>query len=137
MIKVFVFDTNVIISAHLLQNSESRKAFNLAQDIGILAYSKDTLKELETVFLRPKFNKYVPIEEREKAIQLLINRGIEFNTTSNFEVCRAKKDNMFLNLAFDCSAACLISGDADILTLNPFKELPILGPSDFLRRFAI
>jgi predicted nucleic acid-binding protein len=50
MIKVFVFDTNVIISAHLLQNSESRKAFNLAQNIGIFAYSRETLHELETVF---------------------------------------------------------------------------------------
>jgi uncharacterized protein len=137
MIKVFVFDTNVIISAHLLQNSESRKAFNLAQNIGIFAYSRETLHELETVFFRPKFNKYVSIEEREKAIQLFISRGIEFKTTSKFDVCRDQKDNMLLDLAVDCNAACLISGDADLLTLNPFKELLILSPSEFSQRFGI
>jgi predicted nucleic acid-binding protein len=44
---------------------------------------------------------------------------------------------MLLDLAVDCNAACLISGDADLLTLNPFKELLILSPSEFFQRFGI
>jgi putative PIN family toxin of toxin-antitoxin system len=137
MIKIFVLDTNVIVSAYLLKNSESRKAFDLALDIGILAYSRKTILELQNVLMRPKFDRYLSLKERQKAIEIMIERGIEFETKSDFQVCRDPKDNMLLHLAVDCNAHCLVSGDIDVLTLNPFRELAILSPSDFVKRFGI
>jgi putative PIN family toxin of toxin-antitoxin system len=64
MISVFVFDTNSLISAHLLPSSVTRKAFNIALENGILAHSRETFSEFMQVFTRPKFDKYISIEDR-------------------------------------------------------------------------
>lgn len=63
MTKVFVFDTNSLISAHLLPSSTVRKAFD-----GILVHSKETFSEFLEVFTRPKFDKYISLDERMSAI---------------------------------------------------------------------
>jgi uncharacterized protein len=44
-------------------------------------------------------------------------------------------DNMFLELALSCHAACIISGDKHLLELHPFQNIPILNASDFLKAF--
>ena len=46
MIKIFVFDTNSLISANLTPHSVNRKAFDKARELGIPVYSKFTLAEL-------------------------------------------------------------------------------------------
>jgi putative PIN family toxin of toxin-antitoxin system len=52
-----------------------------------------------------------------------------------FDVCRDPKDNKFLELAVEAGAACLITGDKDLLILNPFQNTPILTASEFLEKF--
>ncbi|MBK9345836.1 MAG: hypothetical protein IPN06_05050 [Burkholderiales bacterium] len=44
-----------------------------------------------------------------------------------------KKDAKFLALARACSAAALISSDADLLVLSPWNGIPITTPAAFLR----
>jgi len=41
MIKIFVFDTNSLISASLSPDSVNRKAFDRAREIGIPVYSNE------------------------------------------------------------------------------------------------
>jgi predicted nucleic acid-binding protein len=48
------------------------------------------------------------------------------------EVCRDEKDNQYLELAIDGQATCIVSGDSDLLILNPFREIPILTIQEFL-----
>ncbi len=36
------------------------------------------------------------------------------------------------DVAASGEASCLISGDADLLALNPFRGIPILTPAQFL-----
>jgi predicted nucleic acid-binding protein len=55
----FVFDTNALVSAVLLKQSVSRRAFDLARQHGQILISLDTLNELNDVLRRTKFNKYV------------------------------------------------------------------------------
>jgi predicted nucleic acid-binding protein len=47
-------------------------------------------------------------------------------------VCRDPRDNKFLELAVGGGASFVISGDADLLALSPFRGIPILTPADFL-----
>ena len=68
MVDIFIFDTNSLISAHLLSNSTCRKAYNSALLNGILVYSEETVKEFEEVFPRKKFDKYGSFANREKGI---------------------------------------------------------------------
>jgi len=42
------------------------------------------------------------------------------------------KDDKFLSLAISAKAKSIITGDNDLLILNPFKNIPILTPSEFL-----
>ena len=52
-----------------------------------------------------------------------------------FTDCRDAKDNKFLELAVSGKADCIVSGDADLLVLNPFRGIPILTPREFLTRY--
>lgn len=56
-----IIDTNVLLSAAILPNSVSHRAFLKAQDIGFLVFSDDTLAELSGVVRRPKFDRYLTI----------------------------------------------------------------------------
>ncbi|MFP4390748.1 MAG: putative toxin-antitoxin system toxin component, PIN family [Desulfococcaceae bacterium] len=49
-------------------------------------------------------------------------------------MCRDPKDNKFLELAVSGSASILIAGDQDLLVLNPFRNLDILTPTEFVAK---
>jgi putative PIN family toxin of toxin-antitoxin system len=133
---LFVFDTNTLISAVLISSSISRKALNIAFKRGTLVFSEETISELNTVLIRSKFDKYISLSDRLDFIQLIENRALIKITTSNFTDCRDKKDNKFLNLAFDSQSKCIITGDKDLIVLNPFKEIRILSSTDFLSQYS-
>jgi predicted nucleic acid-binding protein len=41
-----------------------------------------------------------------------------------------------LELAINGHADLIISGDADLLALNPFRKIPIVPPADFVQGLA-
>ncbi len=52
--------------------------------------------------------------------------------TSTVTECRDPKDDKFLELAISGRASHIVSGDADLLVLNPFREISIVSPYDFV-----
>jgi len=48
--------------------------------------------------------------------------------------CRDPKDDKFLELALNGRADAIITGDADLLALHPWREVAIVSPADYLRR---
>jgi predicted nucleic acid-binding protein len=46
-------------------------------------------------------------------------------------VCRDVKDNKFLELAVSGNADIIITGDQDLLVLNPFQDIKITTPENF------
>jgi uncharacterized protein len=52
------------------------------------------------------------------------------------EICRDPKDDKFLELAICGSATHLITGDDDLLVLNPFRNVEILKSSDFVSNYS-
>jgi uncharacterized protein len=50
--------------------------------------------------------------------------------------CRDPTDDKFLELAVNGRADVIVSGDADLLALNPFRDIPILTPAAFVRGIA-
>jgi putative PIN family toxin of toxin-antitoxin system len=133
--KRFVFDTNSLISALIIPTSVSRKCLKKADENGSLIFSKQTLTELNEVIIRSKFDKYVTLNDRLEYIERLEARGEIIEVSSTFTDCRDAKDNKFLNLAFDSRASCIITGDQDLLILNPFYEIQIVSQADFLNKF--
>lgn len=47
--------------------------------------------------------------------------------------CRDPTDDKFLELAVNGHADLIVSGDADLLVLNPFRGIPILSAAAFLQ----
>lgn len=136
MNKCFVFDTNSLISAAILLGSVSRKALDKAIDLGVIAVSDKTIDELIEVLFRPEFDKYFLNENERWAI---VNK-LESNATLYIPDilitdCRDPKDNKFLELAISANAACIITGDKDLLVLHPFRGIPILNTVDFINNF--
>jgi len=126
-----VFDTNIIISALLFDGSKPSKAF----DIGIrtLLFSLPTLAELEEVLWRNKFDRYISHEERKRFLTSLILHSTPIETNETISECRDPKDNKFLELAVCGKADFIISGDEDLLVLNPFRNIQIITPDSFLK----
>ena len=131
MIRV-VFDVNVLVSALLFTNSVPRQAFNKALLQGIILISETLKEELTRVLARDKFNRYVYLAEREEFFGGLIRDSTLVEITESIQVCRDPKDDRVLELAVCGNAAYIVTGDADLLVLNPFRGIGVLRPADFL-----
>lgn len=128
-----VFDTNIIISALLFDGSKPSKAFDIGITQGALLFSLPTLAELEEVLWRNKFDRYISHEERKQFLTSLILHSTPIETNETISECRDPKDNKFLELAVCGKADFIISGDEDLLVLNPFRNIQIITPDSFLK----
>ncbi len=134
----FVFDTNSLISAALISSSVNAHALDAALNIGRLVTSEPALQEFKEVIFRKKFDKYFSNdEERLEAIDKIERNALFFSSHEIILDCRDPKDNKFLELALAADASCIITGDDDLLILNPFRNIPILNAADFLDTFFI
>lgn len=132
----FVVDTNVLISALLFNNSVPFRAIELAEKQGMILYSEATLNELEQVLNRKKFNKYLSLEDRQVFLLKFISASELVSITEKIAVCRDEKDNKFLELAVSGNANVIVTGDLDLLVLNPFQSVEIVTPDIFIDRFS-
>jgi putative PIN family toxin of toxin-antitoxin system len=89
--------------------------------------------ELTEVLGRKRFDRYLTSEEREQFLCLFLDAGIIVDITETIRECRDPKDDKFLELAVSGQASCLVSGDPDLLVMNPFRGIPILTPAEFLK----
>jgi hypothetical protein len=128
----FVIDTGVVISALLLPGSIPRQAFDQAAKQGQLLASIATLAELEEVLRRPKFDRYVAPHERLEFLAGFARQVEIVDVTVIVTDCRDPTDNKFLELAIAGLATHLVSGDADLLILNPFRGVLILTPQSLM-----
>jgi len=130
--RCYVFDTNTLVSAVLFRGGTPGKAFRHALSTGIVLFSEATFEEIDEVIAREKFDDYLTPEERGDVIEALIGRSRFVNPSEEIQACRDPDDDKFLELAVSESATCIVSGDADLLELNPFRGIPIMNPADFL-----
>ena len=127
----FVFDTSAIVSAVLLRGSVVRQAFDQAVAQGKLLVSQATIDEVNEVLRRKGFDKYVLEEERIEFVTALVRDAILVEITETVRECRDPKDDKFLELAVCGRAACIVSGDNDLLSLHPFRRIPVVTPREF------
>ena len=56
--------------------------------------------------------------------------------TERIAACRDPTDDKFLELAVNGHADLIVSGDSDLLALNPFRDIPIVTPAMFAQGAA-
>jgi putative PIN family toxin of toxin-antitoxin system len=133
-----VFDTSTLVSAALRVGSTPYEALRQAFSQGEVCISITTISELQRVLSRPKFDRYQPRDVRGAFVDLVRAFAVQVTVSAADEAkvlpaCRDPKDNPFLALVLACSADVLVSSDADLLVLNPWRGVPILTPVAYLR----
>ncbi len=134
-VKRFVFDTNVIVSAMLFSNAKPSLALKNGFRKGVIVVSTETLEELSRVVFDEKFDKYAPAAMRQGFLERYETDCELIEVTEEVSFCRDPDDDKFLSLAKTAKATAIISGDKDLLVLNPFNDIPIITPDEFLKRF--
>jgi uncharacterized protein len=128
---VVLIDTNVYVSA-IAFGGTSRQVVNAVVSGKIVNYtSNEILDELTDVLNRPKFayDKNVIrsiISEIEQISEL-------FNDYPEIDLVRQdSNDNHILSCAIQAQVNYLVTGDQDLLILNPQGNLKILSPAEFM-----
>lgn len=125
-----IFDTNIWISFLIGKRLQSLKDLIASDQIAIVL-SEQLLLELRMVSQRPRLKKYFPEQKVAELIEFLLTVGQKYEPAVNNQLSRDPKDNFLLDLAEASQADYLVTGDKDLLVLNPFKKTQIMTPADF------
>ena len=125
-----VIDTNIWISyllGSLLQGMDEKI---LSKEIKVVV-SDELLKEISEVSSRPKFKNIFTAKRIKELFSLLDSYAIVVSPSQKVNVCRDGKDNFLLEVAIEGEADYLVTGDEDLLVLDPFHNTKIVKPKDF------
>lgn len=120
------------MSAALKVDSVPERALLLAEEADVFALSTAVDTEIAEVLSRPRFQRAIPADRRRQIMAILRGASIWFDPTVTVTDCRDAKDNKYLELALAASADAIISSDADLLVLHPWRDVRILRPADYL-----
>lgn len=124
-----VLDTNILIAALITRGICSQLLDHCFENHELLT-SKFILDEVNSNLLKKfKFNS----DDVAEVIELLqtkmqLVKPVELKTP----VCRDRDDDMILATALAADAACIVTGDKDLLALQRFEMMDIISPSDFI-----
>ena len=130
-----IFDTNILVSAALLSGSRADLCVRnvLARQLP-LVFSTATYEELADVLMRAKLDRYVSRRSRESLLRTWRKAAVMFPEASLREQvrdCRDPGDDKFLELALASGALAIVTGDADLLVLDPWRGIRIVKLTDF------
>ena len=127
-----VLDTNVLISRLLAAKSVPAQAVDLAITRHEVVVSSATMEELTDVLSRRRWDRYISLADREQFVRLLLRVATMIPVLTTVDECRDPADNHFLALAADAEAGYLVTGDADLLSMTPWRSVRIVRPAEFL-----
>ena len=130
-----VVDTNVWISASLTANGAPAQLARrvLAECMPVL--SEATFAELEARLWRPKFDRYLGMDLRQRILHDLDAAAFWVAILPGLAAqrwCRDPDDDHFIRAALAAQAPLLVSGDADLLEVPAIEGLRILTPPQAL-----
>ena len=125
-----VVDTNVFISAALKESTWPGAVVRWLERFDGLLKTRATEREVFGVLQRPRIAEDI-VRLYSVRLQRLFT-GVELVAiTEAVTGCRDPKDDKFLELAVNGRADVIVSGDADLLVLEAFRDIPILTPAAF------
>ena len=127
-----VIDTNLWISFIISKKFSEREQLLVSSKSRIL-FSAELLEELQTTIQKPKLKKYFAKTSVEEMMNVFDDYIDFVEVKSKINACRDFKDNFLLSLAIDGKADYLLTGDKDLLVLNPFEKTKIITYSEFLK----
>ena len=127
-----VADTNVLVSRLILPDSVPAQVLRQVELNSLLLFSESTMYELADVLSRQKFDRYVSLDDRRGFIERLGKIAEFIPIVQLVRECSDPKDDKFLEVALNGSADMIITGDTDLLAMNPWRGVEIFSPIDYL-----
>ena len=135
--KRVVIDTNVWISAFLMKTGAPAGLVRQVLAHGEPVFSPATFAELDARIWRPKFDRYLDMDERKQLLHdanslacwVTVPPAIAART-----FCRDADDDKMIHAALAAQATLLVTGDDDLLCLHPLGGLNILTPREALEK---
>lgn len=125
-----VYDTNVIVSAHLKAESWPAIISSLAlQDKVKLFVYEEILKEYQEVLLREKFR--LDPEKIKKSMTLLKRHSVFVKSKTSLAATLDPDDDKFLERALEAGANFLITGNKKHFPKSELKGIKIVSPIEF------
>lgn len=134
-----VVDTNVLLSALQWQGTPHRLLEKMRGGTVGLVTSPALLEELAEVLNRPKFSSILArLELSPQTILDEIVQVAEIGTLTSLPspICRDPDDDAVLATALAVQADMIVSGDADLLELHEFQDVPIVTAAEAMERIA-
>ena len=129
-----VIDTNVLISGLFSTASTPAKAVEKAATTAQLVATIETLRELIEKLHSPKFDRYVRRERRDALLERVASLVEIIVVLQSIRASRDPKDDKFLDAAVNGRADVIVTGDKDLLDLDPFRGIAIVTPAAYLAR---
>ncbi|NQY73605.1 MAG: putative toxin-antitoxin system toxin component, PIN family [Candidatus Margulisbacteria bacterium] len=120
------------------QDSSVSESFYLALKISTVLMSFETFSEFVEVSTRKKIEKYLCLDYRDEFTKELASSKKIEHIPVNITItdCPDPKDNKFLEVAVYGKADYIISGDSDLLNMNPYRGIKIVKPKIFLVMYS-
>ena len=134
-----VIDNNVLVSAVITPAGRAGHVFNaLKSGQFVMIYSPSLWDELSEVLQRPRIRARYRLGDADidDLLTLITLHGRQTETHCTITACRDVKDNNVLEAAVAGNADVIVTADNDLLVLNPFQGIPIVGPAAFLKMLA-
>lgn len=131
---IVVLDASTFVSAVLKADSIPESALLRALvEPNRLILSQEVEDEYREVIFRPKFDRFVSDERRQRTLDIVVVAAERVEPSEAVRECRDPKDDKYLALAAAGRAEVIVSSDArHLLSMHPWRGISILSPAGFL-----
>ena len=128
-----VIDTNVIVSSLIQYGYPHLIIYKLFVDHKFeLCVSDQLIFEYYEVLARPKFQKFQDFFIRAESLLAEIEmNATKYFPTTKIDLIKDNDDNMILELADECKADFIITGNTTDFTFASYKETKIVTPKEY------
>ena len=127
-----VIDTNIWISAALVPTGTPARLVHHVLANGVPVLTPQTFEELRTRLHKPKFDRYISLEQRHALLRDLQACALWVEVPkaiSQQAFSRDPDDDAFIHAALAGHAHWLVTGDADVLSVTQALPFTIATPA--------
>ena len=125
-----VIDTNLWISFLFGKRVADLLALIQSGKVEIVTDTRQ-ISEIENVLSRPTIKKIIGPQRHAIMLRFIHRKAKLVTPKRRIKACRDPNDDYLLEIAVEAKATFLVSGDDDLLALDPFRSVRIVNYRDF------
>ncbi len=133
-----ILDTNVVVSSLIQRCYPYKIIYELFVDDKFLLFvSEELISEYYDVLSRPKFAKFPDFfGKAESLLADIETKSKKVKPTLKLDLISDKDDKMVLELADECMADFIITGNTNDFTFSAYKQKKIVNPKEYWENHA-